>query len=98
MQEKDKKEIEDFYVRLKGELDRTTTWPALYLYKFIVPTNDEKIKQIETIFDNTGAVIKTKTSSNGKYTSLSIEVNLDSSDAVIDKYKEVSAVEGVISL
>ena len=52
----------------------------------------------ETIFDNTGAVIKTKTSSNGKYTSLSIEVNLDSSDAVIHKYKEVSAVEGVISL
>ncbi|MCF8714654.1 DUF493 family protein [Joostella atrarenae] len=96
---KDKKEIEEFYVRLKGELDRTTAaWPSLYLYKFIVPTSESKINEIATIFDNTGAVIKTKESSNGKYTSLSIEVNMESSDAIIDKYKEVSVVEGVISL
>ncbi|MEL4307712.1 DUF493 family protein [Joostella sp. CR20] len=95
---KDKKEVEAFYVRLKDELDRTTTWPSLYLYKFIVPTSEEKINQIERIFDNQGAVIKKKESSNGKYTSLSIELTLDSADAVIDKYKEVSVVEGVISL
>ncbi|MDG3583521.1 MULTISPECIES: DUF493 family protein [Galbibacter] len=95
---KDKKEVEEFYARLKNELDNTTEWPSQYLYKFIVPTDQEKIKQIETIFDNTGAVISTKTSSNGKYTSLSVEVKMKDSDAVIEKYKEVSTVEGVISL
>ncbi|MCM5663024.1 DUF493 family protein [Galbibacter mesophilus] len=95
---KSKKEVEEFYIRLKDELDRTTQWPSLYLYKFIVPTDEKKVKQIETIFNNTGAVITTKTSSNGKYTSISIEVTMNSADAVIDKYKEVSVVEGVISL
>ncbi|TRZ42871.1 DUF493 family protein [Robertkochia solimangrovi] len=95
---KDKKEVEEFYDRLKNELDESTSWPSMYLYKFIVPTDESKIGQIESAFDNSGAVINKKTSSNGKYTSLSIEIMMDSADAVIEKYKEVGKVEGVISL
>jgi putative lipoic acid-binding regulatory protein len=87
-----------FYNRLKKELLNTHTWPSDYLYKFIVPTNVEKIEQIQKIFDNTGAVIESKQSRKGKYTSISITVNLESAEAVIEKYKEVSVVEGVISL
>ena len=46
-----------------------------------------------------GAVINTKESKNGKYTSVSINVKMKNPDAVIEKYKEVSEkVEGVISL
>ena len=46
-----------------------------------------------------GAVIKTKESSNGKYTSVSINVSMKDPDSVIQKYKEVSEnIEGVISL
>ena len=69
-----------------------------YLYKFIVPSDEEKIKQIQDIFDNMGAVIASKKSKNGKYTSLSITVNLKNPDEVVQKYKEVGEVEGVISL
>jgi putative lipoic acid-binding regulatory protein len=94
----DKDNSEVFYNRLKKELLNTHTWPSDYLYKFIVPTNVEKIEQIQKIFDNTGAVIESKQSRKGKYTSISITVNLESADAVIEKYKEVSVVEGVISL
>ncbi|NAS30366.1 DUF493 family protein [Flavobacteriaceae bacterium R38] len=89
---------ESFYLRLKNELANSTIWPSKYLYKFIIPSEIEKIKQIEKIFDNTGAVIESKQSSNGKYTSLSITVHLKNPDAVIEKYKEVGKVEGVISL
>jgi putative lipoic acid-binding regulatory protein len=89
---------EDFYARLKDQLLENTNWPADYLYKFIVPTDDAKIDQIHTIFDNTGAVINLKKSKNGTYTSISVTVNLKSPDEVIAKYKEVSTVEGVISL
>jgi putative lipoic acid-binding regulatory protein len=94
----DKDNSKVFYNRLKKELLNTHTWPSDYLYKFIVPTNVEKIEQIQKIFDNTGAVIESKQSRKGKYTSISITVNLESADAVIEKYKEVSVVEGVISL
>ena len=87
-----------FYGRLKSELLKNTEWPEDYLYKFIVPTDPVRINQINQIFDNTGAVIESKQSRKGKYTSLSIMVNLKNPDEVIDKYKEVGKVEGVISL
>ncbi len=89
---------EEFYSRLKEQLTDSTTWPSDYLYKFIVLSNKEKIERIHTIFDNTGAVIQLKKSKNGKYTSVSIMVNLSGPDEVIAKYKEVGAIEGVISL
>lgn len=89
---------DEFYGRLKEELLNTSSWPSDYLYKFIVPTDPEKIAEITKIFDNTGAVIESKQSRKGKYTSLSITVNLVDPDAVIEKYKEVGAVKGVISL
>lgn len=89
---------EEFYSRLKTQLEETAKWPSNYLYKFIVLTNGEKIKGVHDVFDNTGAVINSKLSKNGKYTSLSITVNLKNADAVIEKYKEVGKIEGVISL
>ena len=87
-----------FYKKLKTQLGDTSLWPAAYLFKFIVPTDASKIEQIEKIFDHSGAVIDTKASRTGKYTSISINVRMKNPDAVIAKYKEVSVVEGVISL
>ena len=89
---------EEFYKKLKGRLEETTSWPSEYLFKFIVPSEKEKIKSIEDVFDNTGAVIDTKESRKGTYTSVSINVRMKDPDAVIAKYKEVSVVDGVISL
>ncbi|RIV30579.1 DUF493 family protein [Flagellimonas lutimaris] len=94
----DKKDTEEFYSKLREKLLETTNWPSNYLYKFIVPTDEERIAQIHGIFDNTGAVIESKKSKKGTYTSLSIMVHLKDPDEVILKYKEVSVVEGVISL
>lgn len=94
----DNKDTEEFYAKLKDQLQESTSWPSTYLYKFIVPTDEHRISQIQDIFDNTGAVIESKKSKKGTYTSLSITVNLKDPDAVIEKYKEVSVVEGVISL
>jgi putative lipoic acid-binding regulatory protein len=89
---------EEFYTRLQEQLKGDTTWPAPYLYKFIVPGNTQKIAQIEAIFNGTNAQINTRDSSKGTYTSLSIKVVMASPEMVIEKYKQVSQVEGVISL
>ena len=89
---------EEFYIRLREELNNTSDWPCEYLYKFIVPTNPKKIEDVENAFDNIGAVIKTKQSKNAKYTSISINVMMESPEHVIEKYIEVSSVEGIISL
>ncbi|RDY61785.1 DUF493 family protein [Flagellimonas nanhaiensis] len=94
----EKENTDEFYARLKEQLLETTSWPSNYLYKFIVPTDEERIAQITQIFDNAGAVIESKKSKKGTYTSISITVKLQNPDEVIAKYKEVSQVEGVISL
>ncbi len=94
----DENNPEEFYKKLREQLTETSKWPSDYLYKFIVETDTDKIDKINTIFDNTGAVINLKKSKNGKYTSVSITVNLESPDVVIDKYKEVGKIGGVISL
>jgi len=90
---------EVFYKKLKIQLIETNTWPSEYLYKFIVLSEGNRIQEVEGLFDNTGAVIKTTESKNGKYTSVSINVVMKDPDAVISKYIEVAAnIEGVISL
>lgn len=88
----------EFYIKLKASLEETTTFPTKYLYKFIVPSNGNAIKEIEALFNDMGAVINTKESRKGTYTSVSILVKLASADMVIQKYKEVATIEGVISL
>jgi putative lipoic acid-binding regulatory protein len=92
------KNTEEFYGRLREELNNTSTWPSEYLYKFIVPTEAKKIEEIENAFDNIGAVIQTTQSKNAKYTSISINVMLESPERVIEKYIAVSTIEGIISL
>jgi hypothetical protein len=76
----------------------SNTWPAEYLFKFIVPTDAAKIQKVEEAFDCMGAVIKTTKSKTGKFTSISIDVQMKDSQEIIDKYQEVSTVEGIISL
>jgi uncharacterized protein len=92
------KKTEEFYSRLREELNNTSTWPSEYLYKFIVPTDPKKVEEVENAFDNLGAVIHTHQSKTGKYTSVSINVMMQSPESVIEKYIEVSSVEGIISL
>lgn len=92
------KKTEEFYLRLKGQLEGDTTWPAPYLYKFIVPASNEKIAEIRSIFDLLDASISVRDSSKGTYTSVSIKVNMQSPEAVIEKYLQVSKIDGVISL
>lgn len=90
---------EEFYEKLKQQLEADTTWPSLYLYKFILPATSTQEKELVSIFDGLGAVVKTNLSKTGKYKSFSIKVRLQSAEAVIDKYKQVGGkVTDVISL
>lgn len=88
----------EFYEKLKYRLEETTSFPTNYMFKFIIPTDKNKFKEIENIFNNLGAVIKSKPSKKGKFTSLTILIDMNTPDEIIKKYKEVAKVEGVISL
>ncbi|MBF7090431.1 DUF493 family protein [Flavobacterium sp. ALJ2] len=98
MDEDKEKTTAEFYERLKVELDNSNTWPAEYLYKFIMPSVGDNVERVEKAFDCMGAVIKTTKSKTGKFTSVSVDVTMKSSDEVISKYQEVSVIEGIVSL
>ena len=89
---------DNFYSKLKIQLDDTTDFPADYLYKFIVPASENQVTEVESIFNNTAAVINTKNSKTGKYVSVSIILKLNSSDEIIAYYRKVEKIKGIISL
>ncbi len=92
------KNTEEFYERLKVELDNSNTWPAEYLFKFIVPTLNDNVEKVQNTFNRMGAVIKTTKSKTGKFTSISVDVQMKSAQEIIDKYLAVAAIEGIVSL
>ena len=91
-------EIEEFYTKLKSELEKTTVFPAEYLYKFILPTGEDKKAAIRAVFATTTATIEEKPSTSGKYTAYSIRLKVQNPDEVIAYYKEAGKIEGIISL
>lgn len=92
------KDRETFYSNLKSQLDDTTTFPADYLYKFIVPTDENQPEKVKKIFDKGGAIISTKQSKKGKYVGVSVRLKVISSDEVICYYKKAEKIKGIISL
>lgn len=87
----------DFYKNLHRKLSKLTSWPSVYMFKFIVPADSEKIALVEGLFDES-VNIQHKYSSSGKYVSITgKEVMLDP-DEVIKRYEAAERIEGIISL
>jgi len=84
------KSILDF----RQKLDQQYNWPALYMFKFIVPRGKEQ--GIKKLFPKND--ILEKLSTKGNYSSLTIQMMLNSSEEVIRIYTEANQVEGVIAL
>ncbi|WP_159948070.1 DUF493 family protein [Polaribacter septentrionalilitoris] len=89
---------EEFYTKLKSQLEDTTSFPADYMYKFIVPSNENQEAEVQDMFNNKGAVITTKKSKTGKYISVSIVLKVQDSKEVISYYKKAEKIKGIISL
>lgn len=86
----------DAYQSLREKLE-LEQWPNVYMYKFIFEGDNKKIALLESEFDKK-AEINIRSSSKGKYTSITIKEMAESAEAVIDKYKAISKIEGVIKL
>ncbi len=73
-------------------------WPLVYLFKFIVPADNERIAQLEELFNTTEAQVTMRTSKKGNFVSISAKEMMISPQKVIERYKEAAKIEGVISL
>lgn len=89
---------EAFYKKLQSQLEDTTEFPSDYLFKFIVPSTENQVVEVENLFNNNGAVINTKKSKTGKYVSVSIVLNVENAATVISYYQKAEKIKGIISL
>lgn len=87
-----------FYTKLKAQLEDTTKFPADYMYKFIVPTSENQVEEVQNIFNIGGAVITTKKSKTGKYVSLTVVLKVKNATEVISYYKKAEKIKGIVSL
>lgn len=92
-----KKSSESFYKNLKVKLDESHIWPSKYVFKFIVKNNLESIDELISYFPESKNISK-NFSSNKKFVSFTIKCEMHSSEDIIKKYKDVSEIDGIISL
>lgn len=84
----------DAYVNFKNKLDEVHTWPSSYLFKFVVP----QAKKGELLSLIPSGMVQERSSSNEKFVSISLTANMENSDDVVAVYKQVSQIEGVLTL
>jgi hypothetical protein len=83
--------------KLREQLNLHTTWPTVYMFKFIVPADNRKIALVESKFSDE-AVITQNQSSNGKYISITVKEVMLNAESIVEKYKEMQGIEGLMSL
>ncbi len=84
-------------IKLRAQLDELHQWPSKYMFKFIVPNDPLKRKEIEDSFDGT-AQINSRLSSKGTYSAYTIIVDGQSTNHIIELYRKVGKIEGLRSL
>lgn len=87
----------DKYSGLLEKLKNELSWPTVYMFKFIVLSDNHKIALVQSKFSDE-AVISQKESNNGKYISITVKEVMLQPEAVIDKYREIESIEGVMAL
>ena len=89
---------DDFYNRLKEKLKENSNWPLEYMYKFIVPNKEGNEKKVKIAFDKDKIQYKTNHSKTGKYISITVITTESSVDDIINKYRTLEKIDGLVAL
>lgn len=82
---------------LREQLEQSFKAPDVYMFKFIVPNNNESMARVMALFDDTSR-INSKLSSNEKYMSITATEMMLSIDSIIEKYNSAFKIEGLMAL
>ena len=78
----------------REKLDQHYAWPSLYVFKFIVPAGQEEA--LKKLFPK--HIPSEKRSKEGRYTSVTVQMMMPSSEAVVSVYQQAAVIEGLIAL
>lgn len=92
------KNLEAKYEQLRKQLDELENWPTVYMFKFIVPADNQKVAQVEALFDTEQSQVSMRTSKNGNFVAVTAKELMVNAEAVINRYKDAEGIEGLMSL
>jgi putative lipoic acid-binding regulatory protein len=83
---------------LRKKLEESiNSFPYIYMFKFIIKSDNRTMAMVEVIFDDDADIIQ-KQSAKGNYISITVKQVVMSVDEIIDIYEKAAAIDGVISL
>ena len=82
---------------LREKLEANPEWPRVYFFKFIVPSDNQKLAQVEALF-GPEAQVSLKQSSKGNFVSVSAKELMLSADGIIERYEKAAGIEGLMAL
>jgi 3-deoxy-D-manno-octulosonic acid (KDO) 8-phosphate synthase len=82
--------------KLKIQLEQQE-WPDVYMFKFIVPNESEKVAQVTALFNNSTDIVM-HPSKTGKYISVTAKELMLDVDSILEKYEEAALIGGLIAL
>ncbi len=88
---------DDFYADLEKKLNEETQFPSVYLFKFIIPNDNQRLAQTQALF-GAEAQVTTRESRTGKYLSVSAKEMMLSAASIIERYRKAEKIEGIIQL
>lgn len=88
---------DDFYADLEQKLNEETQFPSVYLFKFIIPNDNQRLAQTQALF-GAEAQVTTRESRTGKYLSVSAKEMMLSAASIIERYRKAEKIEGIIQL
>lgn len=88
---------EDRKSRLRDLLNEQNKWPAVYMFKFVIPNDNAKLIKLKLIF-NESAEFSTRQSGKGNYLSVTVKEMMMNADSIFDRYREAAEIEGILSL
>ena len=83
--------------RLRLSLEKVHEWPSVYMFKFILEPDTDRVARVEALFPPEAELLR-KYSRGGKYLSITVREVMINADEVIARYDRASEIEGVIVL
>ena len=85
------------YEKLLKKLEENKRWPLLYMFKFIAPNEEGKVKKVVSLLPKNGE-ISYKHTKNLKFVSITCKAKMQSAQSIVDITSEITKIEGMLSL
>lgn len=82
---------------LKEILRKDFSWPSVYMFKLIIPADHRTFALVRRLFPDEARVFL-RNSESGKYIIITVKELMLSADEVIERYRKVLEIDGVIML